>query len=109
MVGDWTTRGSFHSFGEFVENAAPEFEAEIVSSEDNCFLIYTLGTTGLPKGVVHRYPSAERLTAAAKSVLHLEGTILLVYGGRRLGDVALLRDFYAVAFRVSDSGLRGCV
>jgi acetyl-CoA synthetase len=72
IVGDWVTRGSFYSFSELVENAGAEFEAEFVNSDDNCFLIYTSGTTGLPKGVVHRHAIAERLTATAKSVLHLE-------------------------------------
>lgn len=72
VVGNWTTRGNFYSFGELVEKALPEFEPETVSSDDNCFLIYTSGTTGLPKGVVHRHAIAERLISTAKSVLHLE-------------------------------------
>ena len=40
-------------FYEIMEGVEPECEPEVMGSEDRLFILYTSGTTGTPKGIVH--------------------------------------------------------
>ncbi|MDT8357249.1 MAG: acetate--CoA ligase [Methanomicrobiaceae archaeon] len=40
-------------FYEIMEGVEPECEPEVMDSEDRLFILYTSGTTGAPKGIVH--------------------------------------------------------
>ncbi len=45
--------GKDHWYHEIIENESGECESEFVESNDMLFMLYTSGTTGKPKGIVH--------------------------------------------------------
>lgn len=47
------TTGRDHWYHDLIANAAPECVAEPMDSEQLLFLLYTSGTTGKPKGIMH--------------------------------------------------------
>jgi acetyl-CoA synthetase len=49
---DWT-HGRDHWWHELMAKADPLCKPEIMNSEDMLFLLYTSGTTGKPKGIIH--------------------------------------------------------
>lgn len=59
--------GGRESLAEVARNASPHLDAVFARAEDDCFCLYSSGTTGLPKGVIHAH-----------------------------GDIAVISEFYTV-------------
>ncbi|WP_369902234.1 fatty acid--CoA ligase [Bacillus manliponensis] len=58
------------SYKEQLCNALPEFEHVDVTENDTCSIMYTSGTTGYPKGVLHRHREILEQSLISISYLH---------------------------------------
>lgn len=68
-VGAWAE--SYDHFIAEGDDAGPPFRAE---PDDYLYLVYTSGTTGKAKGVVHRHPSCLRIAEVLSSELKLDAS-----------------------------------
>ncbi|MFO7894304.1 MAG: acetate--CoA ligase [Longimicrobiales bacterium] len=65
--------GRDHWYHELMQEASPECAAEAMDAEDELFILYTSGTTGKPKGVVHTTGGyLTHVTATTKLVFDLK-------------------------------------
>ncbi|MFQ6105903.1 MAG: AMP-binding protein, partial [Candidatus Hydrothermarchaeaceae archaeon] len=70
-VGDCESDKDVLSFDEEMKRASSKFDAEKMDPDDYSFMLYTSGTTGKPKGVVHRHLAILQQHMTAKWVLDL--------------------------------------
>lgn len=81
----------WQSFDRFVAAAGPLAEPAVVSAESECNIIYSSGTTGLPKGIVHDH--------RCRAAWAYDMAVALRYhpGARTLGSLGLYSNITWVA------------
>ncbi|MCG8467441.1 MAG: AMP-binding protein, partial [Gemmatimonadetes bacterium] len=102
------TEGRDHWYHDLVAEASPECPPEVMDAEDLLFILYTSGTTGKPKGVMHTTGGyMTQVTATCKWVFDLKdddmfwctadvgwvtGHSYIVYGPLANGATALMYE-----------------
>jgi acetyl-CoA synthetase len=65
------TRGDAVGFEPAMKNASSEFEVVRTDPDDPAFMLYTSGTTGKPKGVIHAHRAIMQQHMSAKWILDI--------------------------------------
>jgi acetyl-CoA synthetase len=85
-AGELPARGTstWHWWHELMAKAPLECQAEPMDAEDLLYILYTSGTTGKPKGIMHT--TGGYLTGTYATTRLVFDLSLLVHGRHRLGD-----------------------
>jgi acetyl-CoA synthetase len=95
------TEGRDHWYHRLMEDSSPVCPAAELDSEDMLYILYTSGTTGKPKGIVHTtggYAVQTRYTMRAVFDLK-DDDVFLVHRRRGLGHGTQLRRVWSAARR----------
>ncbi|MDP2728750.1 MAG: class I adenylate-forming enzyme family protein, partial [Dehalococcoidia bacterium] len=79
---------------DLLAGSSPDLEAADTGREDTAYLVYTSGTTGLPKGIAHRHDSI---------LLNSDSFFPFVFGERRPDDVLFSPAPMGLAFGLASS------
>ncbi len=83
------TEGAEPAVATLMARCEPRFDAVPATSEDDCFWLYSSGSTGMPKAAVHRHRDmvvssqrfgAETLGARADDICYSEAKLFFAYG-----------------------------
>ena len=83
------TEGEEPSLATLIAASEPQFEAVATTSEDDCFWLYSSGSTGMPKAAVHRHRDmvvssqrfgVETLGVRPDDVCYSEAKLFFAYG-----------------------------
>lgn len=83
------TEGAEGSLADLLAEVEPDFAAVSASADDDCFWLYSSGSTGMPKAAVHRHRDmvvtsqrlgVETLGIAADDVFYSEAKLFFAYG-----------------------------
>jgi acyl-CoA synthetase (AMP-forming)/AMP-acid ligase II len=92
---DAARRAGCASYSELTSNASEEFRAAAIDRDDSYNIIYSSGTTGLPKGIVHTHAIRAAYCTTFASAFRMRPESVVMHAGSLIFNGALVTFFPA--------------